>query len=61
MKMAKPDKSARNADIYIINWVGKYETTGKVTLFTQRQVDAWLRKMRPAIVSYTLEKIWNKK
>lgn len=51
-------RSAKNADIYKVKWEAKYGETGEITFFSQRQVDAWLRKMRPALVEYTVNKIF---
>ena len=54
----KKDKSAYNADLYKVTWTAKYGNSGEVIFFTQRQVDAWLRKMRPALLTHTVEKIF---
>ena len=55
--MAK-DRSAKNADIYRVTWTAKYGNSGEEIFYTQRQVDAWLRKMRPALLTYYVEKIF---
>jgi hypothetical protein len=51
-------RSARNPDLYKITWSGKYGESGEIILFTQRQVDAWVRSMRDAVVAYYVEKIF---
>lgn len=51
-------KSAYNADIYKVTWTGKYGNSGEIVLFSQRQVDSWLRSMRSALLTYKVEKIF---
>lgn len=54
----KKDKSAYNADLYKVTWTALYGNSGEEIFFTQRQVDAWLRKMRAALLTYDVKKIF---
>jgi hypothetical protein len=51
-------RSAKKADMYKVKWTGKYGTSGEEIFFTEGQLNAWLRKMRPAILTYNVEKIF---
>jgi hypothetical protein len=44
--------------IYKVKWLGKYETTGEIVFFTQKQINAWVKKMGSALISYSVEKIF---
>ncbi len=51
-------RSAKSDNIYKVIWTAKYGNSGEETFYSQREVDAWLRRMRPALLTYTVKKIF---
>jgi hypothetical protein len=44
--------------MYIVKWTGVLGIYGEKILFSQRQVDTYLRQMKNAIKSYSVEKVY---
>ncbi len=49
---------AEKCVMYILKWTGVLGISGEEVFFSQGQMDAYLRKMKNAIRSYSVEKVY---
>lgn len=54
--MAK-DKSDKILCVYKVEWTAKYENAGEETFFTEKSLKAWLKRMKPALLTCNIKKI----
>lgn len=50
-------KSTKNVCVYEVTWTAKYGNSGKETFFTEKSLNAWLKKMNPALLTCDIKKI----
>lgn len=50
-------RSAKNVCVYEVEWTAKYGNSGKETFFTEKKLNAWLKKMKPALLTCNINKI----
>jgi hypothetical protein len=55
--MAK-DRSAENLCVYKVEWTGRYGESGNETFFSEKRLKAWLKRMKPALMTCTVKKIF---
>jgi hypothetical protein len=48
---------AKKVYVYKIEWTGKYGESGNETFFSEKSYKAWMKRMEPALLTYSVKKI----